>query len=352
MGYVIGSFNLRDFNLQAKTRDCKLVSEQGTKEVSRKFEKIADIIIGEKFDVVAIQEANAEIAIKHLTTLLNRRKNMLMEWDYRFDTPRAPRSARHNVTSRYKDVEGYAFIWNIKRLSLLEVKNKDNPRIINQYKIKDVIGQTDLLRDPYFIRLTAKGIYGGSFFEIRLVNTHIRYAKSSLDNFCMDSPKQMRINEFKMLVEDVLTHCTDLRTGENMPAYTFLLGDYNLCLSNSITGIREETKVAAKGYNRTFKTVQEKATSLKKPCEREDIRDENEDEDDNLVMLLEEDYYANNYDHFTYEAKYEKQIQLNSSRVDAVDIYYRQENNSQTRLKMYRAEISDHVPIKMNMDFI
>lgn len=52
MSYKIGSFNLQDFNYSSQTED-------GEKK-TRDFDKIAKIILQEKFDVVAVQEVNAQ----------------------------------------------------------------------------------------------------------------------------------------------------------------------------------------------------------------------------------------------------------------------------------------------------
>ena len=66
MSYRIGSFNIRDFNIT------------NTQSDERDFDLIAEIIVKEQFDVVAIQEVNAERAIKHLEAKLNQRKNVYL----------------------------------------------------------------------------------------------------------------------------------------------------------------------------------------------------------------------------------------------------------------------------------
>ena len=69
MSYHIGSFNIRDFNYSNQSSDGE--------KLKRDFDKIAEIIINEKFDVVAVQEVNSRSAIEHLTNVLNRRKNLM-----------------------------------------------------------------------------------------------------------------------------------------------------------------------------------------------------------------------------------------------------------------------------------
>ena len=127
MSYLIGSFNIRDFNFSNKSSDGE--------EVKRDFGKIADIIIKENFDIVAIQEVNAEIAIKHLTYILNKKRDFLHEWDYDFSGKAA---------TTINDPEGYGFVWNKKRFRLLELPNKNNPTYYN------CAGGKTLLRPPYY----------------------------------------------------------------------------------------------------------------------------------------------------------------------------------------------------------
>ena len=69
MGYKIGSFNLRDFNFSNTVDD---------ERIQRDISKIAQIIDEENFDVIALQEINAEIALKYLVNILNRIKSPLI----------------------------------------------------------------------------------------------------------------------------------------------------------------------------------------------------------------------------------------------------------------------------------
>ena len=322
MSYVIGSFNIRDFNL------------------TKAFDKLAQIILSEKMDVIGIQEVNSKMAVDMLVKELNNRgSNLMCNWKGSF--PAYPRS-------RDESGESYAFIWNDRRLSLVETGNKENPVIIENFLIKGIPGQKELLRNPYFARFTARGHIGGSNFEIRLINTHIRYSKGARDEACLDPEKQMRKNELDLLIKEILPYCGDLRSGNNMPAYTFLLGDYNLCLDNSIGTtyrISDITEGNQKTWKRYYRTVQELPTSLKKPF-NDNMRVD--DEDIEVDQMTEYgDYYSRNYDHFTYDTRLEDRMVIRPERVDAVDKLYEQEEDRQERLKSYRDKISDHVPIKI-----
>lgn len=314
MSHIIGSFNLRDFNFANKSSD-------GTEEeMKRDCEKIAKIIIEEKFDVVALQELNAPLPLKYLTSILNKYKNVRREYECVFGTDMPNQSGS-------KDPERYGFIWNNKRLRLLKVPKNNNP---GYYQSAGAIG---LIRPPYYARFTARGMLGGSNFEIRLVNTHIKDA----------TREEERIREFNVLVKQVLpricSHQEISEEGEHMPAYTFLLGDYNIVLNKgerAIYRIENITTTQYTGKTREFRTVQEKPTSLKLPNEQ----------------LTIEDCYANNYDHFTYETDLDSKLILTPMRVEALGTYFPDKVEPAEKLKAYRMNVSDHVPIKMVIDFM
>lgn len=313
MSYYIGSFNLRDFNFAN-------VSADGTQEkLKRNFEKIAQIIINENFDVVALQEINASLPLEYLTRILNSHKTPMREFDFRFGT-----DMPQQIGS--KDPERYGFIWNNKRLRLIKPRRGTNP---GYYENAGALG---LIRPPYYARFTARGMLGGANFELRIVNTHIRDA----------SREEERIKEFNILVKQILPRICDHQEisedGEIMPAYTFLMGDYNLALNKSERSIYKIETVTTTNYtgrNRGYRTVQEKATTLKLPNEQASI----------------EDCYANNYDHFTYEVDLDRKLILVPQRIEPLSKYYSDAGDPANTLKAYRAEVSDHVPIKMIVDF-
>lgn len=302
MSYLIGSFNIRDFNYSNKCDD--------------DFKKIAEIIINEEFDIVAIQEVNSKSALDHLKDVLNRRKNYLHEWDCDFSGKAA---------TAITDPEGYGFIWNTKRFRLLDIPNKNNPTYYN------FAGGKDNLRPPYYGRFTTRGIRGGTNFELRIVNVHIRDSKD----------ERKRIKEFDVLVKQVLPRICDHRKlsvqNEMMPAYTILAGDYNLRLDKgdrATIRIESITPTNYTGRNRYYKTVQEDKTSLRQPNCQETI----------------DECYANNYDHFTYELDLIRKLVLDAKRVEPLAKYYYEEKVPGKMLQSYREKISDHVPIILSVD--
>lgn len=153
MSYHLGSFNIRDFNYSNESKDGE--------KLGRDFNKIAQIIAEEKFDVVAIQEVNAESPLKELTRILNTKyKTPNREYDYRFGW---------NMPTHSIDKERYGFIWNDKRLELMKMPRKENPAYYQN------AGGIILQRPPYYARFTARGKLGGSNFALKLVNVHLKH---------------------------------------------------------------------------------------------------------------------------------------------------------------------------------
>ena len=312
ISYVIGSFNLRDFNFSNVSND--VTNEQ----LKRNFEKIASIIIEEKFDVVALQEINAQLPLEYLTRIINCHKNRLREYQCCFGA---------NMPSASRDPERYGFIWNTKRLRLINTSRGSNP---GYYENAGALG---LIRPPYYARFTSRGMLGGTNFELRIVNTHIRDASRESD----------KIKEFDVLVKQILPRICDhqdiTKDGEIMPSYTFLMGDYNLALNkseNSIYKIETVTTTTYTGKKRDFRTVQEEKTTLRIPNGQPCI----------------EDCYANNYDHFTYEISLDRKLLLIPQRIETLNKYYMHIDKPAEKLRTYRREVSDHVPICLKIDFM
>lgn len=308
---IIGSFNIQDLNFSNEGDDGEIRK--------RDFPLIADMIIKENFDIVAVQEVNAPVALERIAFYLNKKKDLLHEWEC---------DASGKAATTNNDPEGYGFIWNKKRIRLMEIPRKKNPDFYRNAGAKNVI------RPPYYGRFTTRGMPGGSNCEIRLVNTHIHDAVSELE----------RIAEFDILVKQVLPRICDHNelsvNEEMMPAYTFLLGDYNLRLDKGEKAEIRIESITTTEYTkrkRYFKTVQEEKTTLrtlKTIDENSELRD----------------CYKSNYDHFTYELDLIKKLKLHEERVEALGKYFGQEESAREMVRLYREKVSDHVPIKMTVD--
>ncbi len=308
--YIVGSFNIQHLN---NTKD---------------FEMLAIIIKQENFDVVAIQEARSKEAVERIAKNLN-----AIYWDSAYP----------------KEGEEYAFIWKKRRLRLLEMpQNKENPRIENSFHYKKENGEVKLVRPPYVGYFTAKGMYGGCNFDLRLINTHIAFSKPFYAPEFV-SERNVRRNELSVLVRELYDSVNTSPIFGVRSIFTALLGDFNLVLTGAGDNIIEnvsgfDEKYPYKTQNGDgMKFRQEEKSSLKQAKDttynglsNEDIAEQQEQE-----LARDSDYYSRNYDHFAYGDSLTDRYGVQCSRVDAV---YKYCNND---LALYRKKISDHVPIKM-----
>lgn len=310
MGYTIGSFNLCDFNL------------------NKKMEKTAEVL--RTFDVVALQELS--IDEKHIV-------DHLLKWlgpSWRCKSLYSEKDAKAHRYSEY-----YAYIWNNNKLHLVA-----EPRIFDDYGVGN-----ELVRPPMVARFSPVGLIGGSFFELRLINTHIAFKRPFYVSMT-DTP--YRREEFRILMEEVYPRVSDKRFGFNMPAYTIMMGDYNLCIVGDPKIINDKTQ---RGLNhcdyvsetgRVVTTVQSMPTSLKK-SKNSDVQNLDKDNAEERAAVEEskgeDDLYSQDYDHFSYDKDRFRGIGLSSpERVDVLNDLY--DNN----LELYTKDISDHVPIKIVLD--
>ena len=325
MSYKLGSFNICNFNDPQKS----------SRQFKTDIDLIAKIIKNERFDILALQEVLAEEVLRdYLIPALNKRGG---KWDYRWAKPQKSDSY---------EAEGYAFIWNTKTMELSysnklekvngyssKVKRTVEPHIYNQYRIDRTRGEFQLSRNPYYGRF--KPIHG--FCEFRLINTHIRSGKDSKDHYWgltkLNDVGQRR-NEAYILNRVIYHNISKKVYGNNMPAYTFLLGDYNLNMESSGCGspyypdYMGIIKVNDNGTEQRIRVVQEEATSLKKP-------QQNERDNPNAYG------FANNFDHFSYDDDRFKGVRLSDRRVNTVSKYC--SNDFRKHLDI----VSDHVPIAM-----
>lgn len=300
MQYVIGSFNISNMN---RTKD---------------FDAISRIIIQSQFDVIAIQEVTTNNAIKDLVNALN-----LLQFD-------SWEGVCESADSYFQHSnEWYGYIWNKKKLSLI-----GEPWIVKKYKSKGIC-EDGLVRPPYVARFSPSGLLGGSFFEIRLINTHILFSKPE---HAQDELRNeaLRRKELDLIAKRIYTFVADKRYGDNLPAYTFLLGDYNLCLVGN--GPRIDVAIDM-GCNRILKNDQFQPTSLKTPQGEEVTKDEQ--------TPTQIEFYANNYDHFSYESTMDSRLSFSISRATALEDYLKGFSDKNEGLKEFRGKVSDHVPIKM-----
>lgn len=318
MAFRIGSFNLRNIGLTALSDDN-----------SRDIEKIAEIIRKEEFDIVALQEVLSEGKAIYYDKFAE--KTILWELgpDWNFAWADAE-DRRH---------EGYAFVWNTRRMRLSTVKLDDgtertfNPRICN---VKHGV----MFRKPYYARFTPQGTYASISIEIRLLCIHTFHGeKDNADD------RQIRQREIDTVLKEIYPQISDRVYKNDLPSYTIVLGDYNAELARPWHETLQRTKeamyipdvvVANNWDDMSIRTIQDQLTTLKMTNP--------EDGKDDMEAVSKGDIYAHNYDHFSHEDNDRYNEVIRCWRVDAIRKY---ENDDAYK---YRREISDHIPIMLSIE--
>jgi len=315
MAYKIGSFNMFKFSFQSDS------------EIKKDFTILSRIIRDNRFDIIALQEVFSPNALGRLLDYLGR-----FEWGGVWDSPTSFSSIA---------AEGYGFIWNKKRMRLAVTTLPDGtektfrPHIYNQYRVDRRLGQTQMIRNPYYARFEP---LDGSFCEIRLINTHIMFSKSSssrglTSHLINIGAVAMRKHEFDILTQALYNSIADKRYGNNRPAYTIILGDYNLNLRSSDTAgafLNEIVILEDRGHIKRLITVQDNLTTLK--------AEKAEKQEPGFS------FWANNYDHFTYDMDRFSSVSAVSGRINTVKDYC---NND---YELHRKTVSDHVPIALKLN--
>lgn len=334
----IGSFNILNASKNAK---------------DEKLAMIAHIINMQKFDIVALQEvfcdykgiitAKDRSFAKPISTILEK-LDAPNYWKGYFAIP--------PQTTDRPAKEGYAFLWNTKKVDL--PTSKDNNRIYYP-RIYDINTRgLKLDRNPLIGRFTFKD---GQYGELRIINTHIRFSQKKTreqedpnypigdgDRDSSELEKNQRRIEYYQLCQKVYSRFAtrifgsdDVESPANN-AYTIMVGDYNLNLNRKWTKspyIIEEKIILDeeyKGKKVIIQTFQEGLTTLKR------ITEQNEKEYNNKPK------YVNNYDHATYDINRFQGIEINVGKVDAVRLY---KNGD---FAYFRKNVSDHIPICVTMN--
>lgn len=341
MGYRIGSFNVKNLS----------------KNNGINLDVIAQIILKEKFDIVALQEVLDEgkildggigrktrgVTAIYEDCLLRRLPGYQMRWGA--SNVKQKKTSDENGDKRG---EGYAFLWNTKRVELARHVTPSgerifNPRIWSQYSIKRADGKQRLIRDPFYGRFKIKGLKQ----EIRLITTHIYFGSNASADY------DLRRRELNILAGAIYPRLNDKRYGVNTPATTILLGDYNLNLnpspavvsmdeakSNRMNAVIvvDENGMVHSAYDiatnpnvRTFTTYQQDLSTL--------------------ARNGEEEKYSNNYDHFTVETNIGRKKDVDSAIMShphaikvcnlPIDIDFVE----------YRSKVSDHLPICVDLSY-
>lgn len=314
MSYRIGSFNVKKLSYAAKDESL------GDNVFARRAYADIGRIIMDDFDIVALQEVMNERVLSLLFPSFS-------GWRYSWTRSRSKTD---------ESDEGYAFAWREQRIRTIK-----EPELWIQYRHDPVLGSRGLLRHPFYGRFTPAGTtIGGPFCEIRLINTHIRFNPSRSMQELGGGVADYRHREFMILTQQILNRISDRRYGDNMPAYTILLGDYNLNLdAPGYKGPyvdRSFILVENNERQKKFVTVQDKPTTLR-------VVQKVDPGTGNKINVF--GGYANNYDHFTYDEYYfnEQGISVHTDVVDTVRLYRNGDFEKHWR------EISDHIPIMLEL---
>lgn len=311
MSYVIGSFNVRNLNYKTEKNG------KNENSITRAYEDLG-YIIQENFDIVALQEVLNEQVLKKMF-------NVASGWKYCWKQSRS-KSDNSN--------EGFAFAWNSRRFRPVA-----EPDIWEQYKQDPELGKRGLLRNPYYGRFTPLGTAaGGPFCEIRLLNTHIRFSPQKSTE-SKDGIADLRRRELQILTQQILHRLKSKRYGNNLPAYTFLMGDYNLELKRpGYHGpyLEEFITVEDLQGDSVYSTVQDKRTTIGKVNLQDKAGNRH----------TEYKGFSHNYDHFTFDAE-----ELNRRGINAVpDILDTVQEYRNGDFERHFLELSDHIPIMLKID--
>lgn len=400
--YRIMSFNIRQFS------DNSAFHKKGV-DSKKDLDTIAKIVNDNNIDIIAIQEIRGKIAFKELISAIaygyskdvtfktleqpstddnKTLKSVLMGDDYLACYAGKWQGRWTHPNSKWGSAiseEGYAFIWNTDKFELPTNERGDVQPVIKHKK------EAYFVRPPFYGRFRTKT---KPPFEIRLLNTHILYTKnaqykklkdidSDIDVELLNSPNdiereqteialgkqgftpldisvlkdtlnksdvQRRRNEVKNLITEVLTREED-KNGYG--SYVFMLGDYNLNLSNSTKPYKNRVATIdpiviygadSKNDYKEYIITQGKLTSLRVPPK---------DDNSHLNIKNNSDVLANNYDHFTYNVnmdKYEfggrKGRDIYIGEPIVVNILDKMNN-----IREYFDRVSDHLPIYIEIGF-
>lgn len=339
MGIRIASFNVKNLSFGGKGRD---------------LDRIAQIIKENNFDIVALQEVlsggkiltGAKVSDLHGQAKAYDMSLKSRLGDHWASTWRDPESKA--ISSPYLGNddrgEGYAFLWNKNKVDL-PVKQDGtviSPYIEHNYKIREA-GMIRLIRDPCVGRFKING----RPVEIRLINTHIVCGKPKDENIDIDldhGAVVMRNNEFRILAGQIYNRVNSNHRDTPNVAYTIILGDYNLNLSES--GVKKAIIAPVMCFDQKGFEI---------PVTKQFLADG----DDFLISTLQTDRstlkrdepgFANNYDHFSMDEHTRTQVGF-AHAVDAVrQTGYAEEATEEELFSQYREKVSDHIPVVIEID--
>ncbi len=353
--YKVGSFNVHNLS----------------SNVHRDMERIAKITKRNNLDIIALQEVLSEgrriggVTDSQNTTVQDGiLKHSLMhylgpDWDCCIGKPDNHQTSKYPYQYIGNDSrgEGYAFLWNKKRIELPVINHKISyPAIWNNYHLRES-GMLRLIRDPLVGRFKVKN----RNVEIRLITTHIIFGKPAEENLpvAIDfGALTMRKNELKVLAGDIYARISDHhRDMDGIVPYTIILGDYNL--NHPESGI-EKSKLTEIMYfdKKGFSTVDSTKADRVIHTVQHDLTTLQKGQDGHA-----KDGYANNYDHFSFDGRVRRDVFRRCYTIDAVHgnttimsprsymMATQQPSSPDSPFEIYLKDVSDQLPNVMELDF-
>ena len=332
MPYKIGSFNVRNLSFAAG---------------KERLDNIANLI--KEFDLVALQEVLSEgkmlegaqvdnPAGQQIAYENSLRYRLGDNWDMCWLDPHTD-SKWYPYLGNDSRGEGYAFLWRKDkfRCPVNEYGREVRPRIYRQYKTDSSNGELRLARDPGYGRFQVVNMPNA---EIRLVTAHIVYGKPSEDNLSKvvdHGATMMRQKEFNVLARNVYTRISEDYNDINCNIpYTIILGDYNLNLPGSKAKSPYVSPIVVLDAQNNILPIFE--------IEEKGVKRIHTVQKDLSTINKEGNDYSSNYDHFTYDDHTKNGIvQGIAHRLDVIDRFGDH--------KTYKENVSDHIPVMLEIDF-
>lgn len=347
MALTIASFNLYTF------------SSSENRAFPKDYAEVADMILRTKADVIALQEVIDERALNEVLSQLNGHSSAKCEWRTYFDKKQTWRNNR----------EGYAFIWNEKRLTL--ARDDDGQVILPELMTR----YTSLKRPPLVGRFAPVNAWDLDI-ELCIINTHIifnpdKYQSEHSEFF---GATAMRVFEYSKIAKQLYP-----AVGNRPRTYAVVAGDYNLKSSilakaNALFQAQGDVDMASIQTDRSTIKVCE-------PTDDSTVQNQNPDEnasqaakglmavyngvirflglagEEKSIRLsigktsqreaaLDGDY-ANDYDHFSFSRRRVGGYLKNAHRIDIPSSLF---PLPQHRFHSYKQDVSDHVPVVATLD--
>lgn len=333
MGIRIGSFNV-----------CNLSYNEKNENTSKNLTQIAKLLLEMNCHIIVLQEVLSEGKMLKGPKLDDIRgqakayeKSLLGRMGDKWECLWIPPGIKHEnhiaPGSQDRRGEGSAVFWKKDNLELVRKKESmELPFPYTSYSVpRAEEPQARLIRDPGIARFRIKG----RPVEIRLIIAHILSSSSSKN--------REQLDEFALLAgriyKKIDSFSRDARCTEHC---TVLLGDYNLNLESSDVPAKIRVPDIAV-FDRYDRMVAADMTGSRKMYTLQNQR---------TTLKSKEPGLANNFDHFTIDGKINtvvRDVTKDVAVINRIKELYPLEEDEAGKYATYRAQVSDHLPIVINL---